>query len=640
MRNEARDGGPGRVLSSPETECRSVTDLVEDRESSGSECTSTEPDSESKPNLSDTIPDTSQDTPQDTADTEAIHMSDSKPNEERTAGGVEGRALRQNTRANIRPGHHSRTQSRCPPRLDEYGFLCDDDDLEYPKCHKYFKGCEVDELVEKKWITLLEDDQWTKHQTSAAKIQSYIQKGVPHCYRGRLWVKLLDVEMLAMKANFSYKANVVSMREQLVELGISEFQFAESLNVLGNLRDDLPLEGQENNSTSHFIDPVTLRQIFCDIERTYPSHKMFSSRCQGGQEGCAALFRVLSVYARYNREVGYCQGMSYIAGMLLMQMSEAEAFWCLVALLERPKYLQGIFGHSLKKMKNYAAVFKKLLACRLPVLTKHLRSLELQPLMFLTPWFMCVFAELPCWDTVLFIWDLFLLDGLSTIFQVALAIMQVCETRIMECGDLSSLLPVLLHVSPDMCQYENLVPVLLEIHIEPWEIKSLLAVISEEEDIRQKRKRILSGETENSLDGDAKRPKMQTSGESSSSPSIFRRFINFVTGKTEPSQKPAKRTHTQRLLQRAHSERVTRRRHAQLAATGPSSEEFGGTPGTPADGNAHHNRAREEFTFRMFNTPAPVRRSQGRQLALSHSSVHSPEIELEPMTFSSQDYDH
>lgn len=58
---------------------------------------------------------------------------------------------------------------------------------------------------------------------------------------------------------------MVSIREQLVELGISEFQFAESLNVLGNLRDDLPLEGQENNSTSHFIDPVTLRQIFCDI---------------------------------------------------------------------------------------------------------------------------------------------------------------------------------------------------------------------------------------------------------------------------------------------------------------------------------------------------------------------------------------
>lgn len=57
------------------------------------------------------------------------------------------------------------------------------------------------------------------------------------------------------------------------------------------------------------------------------------------------------------------------------------------------------------------------------------------------------------------------------------------------------------------CRYEHLVPVILETNIEPWEIKSLLAVISEEEDIRQKRKRILSGEAENSGDGDAKRPK-------------------------------------------------------------------------------------------------------------------------------------
>lgn len=81
---------------------------------------------------------------------------------------------------------------------------------------------------------------------------------------------------------------------------------------------------------------------------------------------------------------------------------------------------------------------------------------------------------------------------------------------------------------------------------------------------------------------------VQSSAESSSSPSIFRRFINFVTGRSEASQKPAKRTHTQRLLQRAHSERVTRRRHALLNAAGPSSEEFGGTPGTPAEGNARH----------------------------------------------------
>jgi hypothetical protein len=48
---------------------------------------------------------------------------------------------------------------------------------------------------------------------------------------------------------------------------------------------------------------------------------------KGGQ---AALRRVLCAYSYYDREVGYCQGMNFIAGMFITIMSEEEAFWMLV----------------------------------------------------------------------------------------------------------------------------------------------------------------------------------------------------------------------------------------------------------------------------------------------------------------------
>jgi Rab-GTPase-TBC domain len=48
---------------------------------------------------------------------------------------------------------------------------------------------------------------------------------------------------------------------------------------------------------------------------------------QGGQ---AALRRVLCAYSYYDREVGYCQGMNFIAGMFITIMTEEEAFWMLV----------------------------------------------------------------------------------------------------------------------------------------------------------------------------------------------------------------------------------------------------------------------------------------------------------------------
>lgn len=50
----------------------------------------------------------------------------------------------------------------------------------------------------------------------------------------------------------------------------------------------------------------------------------------GGQ---AALRRVLRAYSYYDPEVGYCQGMNFIAGMFLTLMSEEEAFWLLVGEL-------------------------------------------------------------------------------------------------------------------------------------------------------------------------------------------------------------------------------------------------------------------------------------------------------------------
>jgi len=51
---------------------------------------------------------------------------------------------------------------------------------------------------------------------------------------------------------------------------------------------------------------------------------------KGGQ---GALRRVLCAYSYYDREVGYCQRMNFIAAMFITIMSEKEAFWMLVGKL-------------------------------------------------------------------------------------------------------------------------------------------------------------------------------------------------------------------------------------------------------------------------------------------------------------------
>ena len=88
------------------------------------------------------------------------------------------------------------------------------------------------------------------------------------------------------------------------------------------------IEVEEDNNVSVIIQ---------DIARTYPRHLLFMDADGKGRE---ALFNILVSYSRFNPTVGYCQGMSYIAAILLMHHhKEEDAFWELASLLSSSNYM-------------------------------------------------------------------------------------------------------------------------------------------------------------------------------------------------------------------------------------------------------------------------------------------------------------
>lgn len=62
-----------------------------------------------------------------------------------------------------------------------------------------------------------------------------------------------------------------------------------------------------------------VRQVDLDVNRTYRDHVMFRERFNTKQ---VSLFNVLIAYSVYNSEVNYCQGMSQVAALLLMYMTD------------------------------------------------------------------------------------------------------------------------------------------------------------------------------------------------------------------------------------------------------------------------------------------------------------------------------
>lgn len=112
----------------------------------------------------------------------------------------------------------------------------------------------------------------------------------------------------------------------------------------------LNLEAQKN-----FENKITL-----DLSRTLANHIKFQDN-----EGRQSLYRVLRSYAIMDPEVSYTQGMGFIIAMLLIFLSEEEAFWFLVTLLTQYNF-QGFYIQDMPKVYECFYIANRILRHNLP----------------------------------------------------------------------------------------------------------------------------------------------------------------------------------------------------------------------------------------------------------------------------------
>merc|ERR1719193_2109179 len=111
--------------------------------------------------------------------------------------------------------------------------------------------------------------------------------------------------------------------------------------------------GEYNRLCYSSPNPRDADSIDQDLGRIFPTHRFFQSRGTNRSAGRTSLRNVLFAYACYDPEIGYCQGMGYIAILFLLYMPEDDAFWLLVAVMrDEGKYrLRGIFSRNLALTK-------------------------------------------------------------------------------------------------------------------------------------------------------------------------------------------------------------------------------------------------------------------------------------------------
>ncbi|KAI5633463.1 rab-GTPase-TBC domain-containing protein [Phthorimaea operculella] len=158
-----------------------------------------------------------------------------------------------------------------------------------------------------------------------------------------------------------------------------------------------------------------------DIARTFPAHDFFR---EAGGLGQDSLLRMARAYAVYDVEVGYCQGLSFLAATLLLHMPEEQAFCLLVRLMYGQEYgLRELYKDGFEALYMRLHQLDRLMEEQLSDLRAHFQELGIEPHMFASQWFLTVFTARFPLPLVYHILDVFLLQGIDTLFQVAMALL-------------------------------------------------------------------------------------------------------------------------------------------------------------------------------------------------------------------------
>ncbi|XP_049541657.1 rab GTPase-activating protein 1-like [Anopheles darlingi] len=198
-----------------------------------------------------------------------------------------------------------------------------------------------------------------------------------------------------------------------------------------------------------------------DINRTFPAHKFFKENGGTGQEN---LYKVSKAYAVYDTEVGYCQGLSYIAASLLLHMPEEEAFCVLVALMYNYG-LRDMFKMGFESLYLRLYQLNRLMKDQLPDLYEHFAQMGVESHMFASQWFLSLFtARFPLYF-VFYILDVFLLDGIPVLFQVALTLLSTCRKDLLEL-DFEGILKYFRVTLPKKCRSETQAKRLMKLSFE------------------------------------------------------------------------------------------------------------------------------------------------------------------------------
>ena len=205
-------------------------------------------------------------------------------------------------------------------------------------------------------INLLYLEKSMTEQIKKNIFKNFLSAKIPIDERTRIWGLMLNISEIQKEYNYS--------------------------QILNNLLKSL--EAGEIKKESDFSRNIEMIEL--DVNRTSVKDKSEIKKHQ------KKLRNILMCLVHLFKEIGYFQGMNYIAGFLyqILDFNEEKTFYYMLAMQKNTKF-KNIFQNELALLQRFFEVFKKILIIYIPEIYQHLMNNEVNENYYMPPWFLTLF---------------------------------------------------------------------------------------------------------------------------------------------------------------------------------------------------------------------------------------------------------
>ena len=253
---------------------------------------------------------------------------------------------------------------------------------------------------------------WTIMKSNK-NFEHYFYEGVPPTIRGQVW--LLSVGNKFSITRDYYNIEVKKSIQLLMKQKTKE-------------RESSPVKDPQDGYRKYIVKTCSkeksIHLIELDIERTFSYLGVFKNNSPLSND----LREILRAFVVSRPDIGYVQGLSYIAGTLLLQMDKFQSFVCLMNITLNPNILP-FYRLEEKGIRQRLEIFNDIFSCNLPKLFEHFSLLEVYPEHYMIDWMMTLFTRNLHIDLAVRIWDVYMIEGIKSLYKAAIVILVYFEKK-------------------------------------------------------------------------------------------------------------------------------------------------------------------------------------------------------------------